>query len=279
MRSKHLGRSVARQWERTGAVATSYAYLVSNLKGIGMRHRSAAGKDEEMASTERATAATPLPEELDLLVSLAAGGDGAAFARVMRRHNRLMYRTARSLLRDDGESEEAVQDAYLNAWHALPQFRGESRLPTWLVRIVMNQAMSRLRRRSGVVLPFSSLDLPDGGQEELDMRTTSPQSQEPLQAVQRAEFRKLIERHIDKLPEQFRTVFVLRALEEWSIEEVAQLLQVPEATVRTRFFRARAQLREALARDIDFAMEDIFAFDGERCDRIVAAVLLLIKPH
>jgi RNA polymerase sigma-70 factor (ECF subfamily) len=85
--------------------------------------------------------------------------------------------------------------------------------------------------------------------------------------------RRLVEARIDELPELFRTVFILRAVEEMTVEEVSSALQIPEATVRTRFFRARAQLRESLSRDMDFALEDAFSFDGARCDRIVASVL------
>ena len=92
----------------------------------------------------------------------------------------------------------------------------------------------------------------------------------------RADVRRLVEARIDRLPEAFRTVFILRAVEESSVGEVAAALQVPEATVRTRYFRARALLREGLARDIDIALNDAFSFDGARCDRIVARVLALL---
>ena len=95
----------------------------------------------------------------------------------------------------------------------------------------------------------------------------------PDRALVRAELRAIIERKLDELPEAFRTVFVLRSVEEMSVEEVAQTLNLPEATVRTRHFRARSLLRESLAQDIDIAERDVWAFDGERCDRIVAAVL------
>jgi RNA polymerase sigma-70 factor (ECF subfamily) len=215
---------------------------------------------------------TTAPEEPGDVVARAAAGDARAFEDIMRRYNRLMYRTARSVLRDDAESEDAVQEAYLKAWRALPGFRGDSRLSTWLVRIVMNQALSRLRRRNGVVVSFGAIGLAEEEQEEFPMQSDrSPP--DPEDAARRAELARLVERHIDRLPEQFRTVFVLRALEEMSAQEVAHALHIPEATVRTRFFRARAQLRESLARDIDFATEDAFSFDGARCDRIVAAVL------
>lgn len=95
----------------------------------------------------------------------------------------------------------------------------------------------------------------------------------------RAEMRKLLEAHIDRLPDLYRTVFVLRAVEEMSVDEVSQALKIPEPTVRTRFFRARSLLRESLASDIDITLSDAFSFDGERCDRIVAGVLAKLSPH
>lgn len=98
-------------------------------------------------------------------------------------------------------------------------------------------------------------------------------SEQPERAALRSQARRLLEKSIDALPDAFRTVFMLRAIEEMSVEETAATLEIPEATVRTRYFRARSLLREALAREIDFAFEDAFAFDGARCDRIVATVL------
>jgi RNA polymerase sigma-70 factor (ECF subfamily) len=103
-------------------------------------------------------------------------------------------------------------------------------------------------------------------------------AERPDMAASRSELRKLLENRIDRLPEAFRSVFILRALEELSVEETAECLGIPEATVRTRFFRARSQLREALARDVDLATEEAFGFDGERCDRIVANVLSRVSP-
>ena len=98
-------------------------------------------------------------------------------------------------------------------------------------------------------------------------------SQQPEQSAQRAELRRIIEKKIDDLPEAFRTVFMLRAVEEMSVEDVAASLGIPEATVRTRYFRAKGLLRESLARELDYALEGAFSFDGARCDRIVAGVL------
>jgi RNA polymerase sigma-70 factor (ECF subfamily) len=189
----------------------------------------------------------------------------------MRRYNRRLYRVARSILRDDAEAEDALQEAYLQAYRALPDFRGESSLATWLTRIVMNAALMR-RRRTGRMAEVIEL----GAEPVMEQHGGAPdqdESGQPEQAALRAQARGLIEAKIDGLPEVFRTVFILRAVEELSVDETGKLLGIPEATVRSRYFRARAMLREALARELDFAMEDAFGFDGARCDRIVEGVM------
>jgi RNA polymerase sigma-70 factor (ECF subfamily) len=205
------------------------------------------------------------------LAARAAAGDAQAFETIMRRHNRLLFRSARSILKSDAETEDAVQEAYLSAWRALGSFRDEARLSTWLVRIVLNEAFKRVRRGSGKVVSFdTAMELQDP-QPEASMEADP--DEQPERLASRAEVRRLMEARIDDLPELFRTVFVLRAVEELTVDEVAAALRVPEATVRTRFFRARALLRASLSRDIDFALEDAFSFAGVRCDRIVAHVL------
>ena len=206
------------------------------------------------------------------IVQRIAGGDDDAFTLLMRRHNQKMYRTARSILRDDAEAEDAVQAAYLLAYRAMGTFRGDARLSTWLVRIVVNEAVARSRKRShsAKVIHLSGDAGYDEAMAEAPMdEATFPQ---PEQAALRAEARRLLERRIDALPDAFRTVFMLRAVEEMSVEEAATILGISQVTVRTRYFRAKSLLREALAREIDFAFEDAFAFAGERCDRIVAGV-------
>ncbi|WP_162574427.1 RNA polymerase sigma factor [Variovorax sp. PBL-H6] len=209
------------------------------------------------------------------LAERAAQGDALAFQLIMRRHNRLLFRTARSILKNDDDAQDALQDAYLRAWRALGSFRAESRLSTWLVRIVANEALGRLRRRgSAQVIPFDTAveagDTPEGTWMQADP------NEQPERSAMRGETRQLIEAGIDALPEVFRTVFVLRAVEDLSIEEVAAALGIPEATVRSRFFRARGLLREALSREIDVAIGDAFSFAGARCDRIVARVMAVI---
>ena len=218
------------------------------------------------------------PKAQDAELAARAGrGDTAAFEALMRRHNRTLFRTARAILRDDADAEDALQEAYLQAYHALPGFRSEARFSTWMVRIVANEALARLRKetRRAQILPIQSADATPGLAELVDDSPMNDQRPEP--SAERAEVRRLLESQIDALPDAYRMVFMLRAVEEMPVEEVATVLQIPEATVRTRFFRARSLLREALAQKLDLAYADAFAFAGERCDRIVAAVLARLK--
>jgi RNA polymerase sigma-70 factor (ECF subfamily) len=225
-----------------------------------------------MKSTAKArTVPQPGPAADTELAARAAAGDHRAFEAIMRQHNRLLFRTARSILLNDEEAEDALQEAYLQAFRAIGQFRAEAKLSTWLVRIVVNQALARLRRRKAeMVLLDAAMETAEPGAEEAWM-DPHPANQPEMAAVH-AEARRFIEARIDKLPEAFRTVFVLRALEELTVEETAAALGIPEETVRSRFFRARHLLREGLLRDMDLACEDAFSFAGERCDRIVANV-------
>ena len=200
-----------------------------------------------------------------------------AFRALMREHNQALFRTARAILRDDAEAEEAVQEAWMQAYRGLESFRGDSKLSTWLIRIAANEALGRLRRRkrTAEVIPMSIDDSADESARD-NMPDETPGAGPDVQAM-RGEVRRLIEKRIDALPDQFRAVFVLRAVEELSVEETAAALDIPEATVRTRFFRARSLLRESLSREMDMAVENAFEFLGARCDRITAAVMARIR--
>lgn len=214
------------------------------------------------------------------LVSLSMAGSNPAFALIMRRHNRLLFRTARSILKNDDDTQEAVQEAYLLAWHALATFRTEARLSTWLVRIVINEALGRLRRQGrqpARVVPLHGAMNDDA--DILEMQMPANPDDQPDSALMRTQVRQQIEARIDTLPDAFRTVFMLRGVQDLSVEEVAMALGLPEATVRSRYFRARSLLREGLSRDIDMAMADAFSFAGERCDHIVTGVLARIAEE
>ena len=207
------------------------------------------------------------------LAARIARHDPAAFEALMRRHNGKLFRVARAILRDDGEAEDALQDAYVDAYRHIGDFRGGSRLVTWLTRIVINHSLMRLRRqkRDRVVVPIDRHRSDDRELPEVDV--PDRRSESPSDATLRGEIRRILERRIDELPVAFRTVFVMRDVEDMTVQETADCLSIPSATVRTRLFRARALLRQALERDIDTATLDVFGFAGARCDRIVAAVL------
>lgn len=217
-------------------------------------------------------APTPSVDDVELIRRIARG-DHAAFEPLMRRHNSRLFRVARAILRDDAEAEDALQDAYLDAYRHINTFRGEAPPRTWLTRIVINQALMRLRRqkRDRVVVPFSDRSTIEPDHREAEM--ADEKSESPHAAALRAEMRRMLERRIDELPMAFRTVFVMREIEDMTVEETAECLSIPSATVRTRLFRARALLRDALERDMDTAAVGVFGFAGDRCDRIVARVL------
>lgn len=218
----------------------------------------------------------PLKDASDAdLARRVAQGEPAAFEMLMRRHNRTLYRTARAILRDDAEAEDALQEAYLQAYRAIGAFRGEAKLSTWLARIVANEALMRVRRhaRRAEIVPLR----PAMPESEINQIVDTNMDETPEISAQRTEMRSLLEREIDSLPDDFRAVFVLRAVEEMSVEETAEALGIPPATVRTRLFRARSLLREGLAAKIDLACEEAFTFAGARCDRIVANVMERIE--
>lgn len=215
------------------------------------------------------------PAALDdvTLARRVADRDEPALRELLRRHNQRLFRTARAILRDDAEAEDAVQEAYMKAIRAIGSFRAEAKLSTWLTRIAANEALERLRRRKRAeVLPLE----PDV---EPTPQDDAPQPDTPEQLAMRAEARRIVERRIDALPEAFRTVFVLRMVEEMTVEETSAALGVPEATVRTRLFRARSLLRESLARELDIAVEGAFGFAGARCERITEAVLARLRAE
>jgi RNA polymerase sigma-70 factor (ECF subfamily) len=216
--------------------------------------------------THAAFASSARPTDTELIARILSG-DMRALETLMRLHNRTLYRTARAILRDDAEAEDAVQEAYLQAYRALGTFRGESKLSTWLVRITANEALMRHRRNARAAMVATDVD-PD----HLVSDEAGPESD-----AQRSEMRRLLEARIDALPDPYRAVFVLRALEELSVEETAAALGIPDATVRTRDFRARGLLREWMAGDIDTTLADAFAFAGARCERIVGEVFARLR--
>jgi RNA polymerase sigma-70 factor (ECF subfamily) len=212
------------------------------------------------------------------LVARALARDAGALAEIMRRNNRRLYRAAWGILRDEQEAEDAVQDCYLKAFAALPNFRGEAALSTWLTRIAINEALMRRRKRQsqaasiGNVIPLRPEGMPSD--EPAEDPTLSPES-----AAMRTQLRPYLEQAVGSLPEDQRAVFVLRALEELSVEETAQILDLNPQTVRTRFLRARRKLQEQLQRELKLTFGEMLPFAGARCDRLVERVLKLMSAE
>ena len=192
---------------------------------------------------------------------------------LVRRYDQLLYRTARSILKDDSEAEDAVQEAFLLAHRGIAKFRQDAKLSTWLVRIVANVAIGRLRKntRRHRIIQLGDNVL----QEQRDLRKDAPEG--PDEALSRADTRRLIETNIDALPDPYRVVFVLRAVQELSVEETSEALGIPKATVRSRFSRARSLLRKLLSKELEVALGDVFPFAGVRCERMVDSVMTRLE--
>ncbi|MBF9195284.1 RNA polymerase sigma factor [Microvirga terrestris] len=226
------------------------------------------------------TAATPLLNSLDdmALVERAQHRDPAALRQIMEQNNRRLYRIARSVLGDDTEAEDVVQDTYMRAFTHLEGFRGEARLGTWLTRIALNEALGRLRTRRASV-DLNQLDMiNEQGASRVIYLPLTRQEVDPEAAAARVEIRRLIERAVDQLPDPFRIVFVLRDIEEMSIEATAGQLGLRPETVKTRLHRARRLLRQNLDKTLSSALADTFPFAGARCARITQAVLARLCP-
>ena len=222
------------------------------------------------AGTE-ASAGAGLDADGTLLARILAG-DNRAFSELMRKYNRRLYRVARSVVRDDSEAEDVVQEAYLRAFSALPEFRGESSLATWLTRIVFNEALQRRRRR--VEQPVAQPNPPPETQSQvIPFPFAGHRTVDPEHVIAQREIFRLMERAIDDLPEDFRTVLVARVIEDMSIEETADLLGLKPETVKTRLHRARRLLKGALADHIGPLFSDVFPFDGARCGRMTEALV------
>lgn len=196
-------------------------------------------------------------------------GETALFEVLMRRHNRRIYRTVRSILRDEGESEDAMQATYLSALGHLGDFQGDAAFSTWLTRIAVNEALARLRRRSHLV-PV----------EEAPERAPADGAAGPADPERRAAARELVavlERAVDRLPASYRTVFMLREVEGLSTAEAATSLSITEDLAKVRLHRARAALRSELLSLLGEDAPSAFEFDARRCDRVVRAVMARLR--
>ena len=211
------------------------------------------------------------------LVGLALRRDIEACRFIIQTHNIRLYRVARGILGDDSEAEDAVQDAYVQAFTHLSSFPGEAQLATWLTRIVINEALGRLRAKRPTVDLKEVDQLDELGAVPMLSSSNVRSHNDPEAAAARTELRHLLEHAIDALPDPFRTVFVLRDVQELSVEETAAQLNLRPESVRTRLFRARRILRASLGDAVGSAILGAFPFGGDRCARTANIVLLRLK--
>ena len=201
------------------------------------------------------------------VVSRVLAGDTALFEIVIRRYNQLLYRVARSILHDDTEAEDVMQEAYVRAYEHLDQFAGRAQFRTWLTRIAINEALARVERNKRFHQPDPATPQPGDDMDHFASSDPSPEEQ-----VVNSEMRHLVENAISRLPEAYRCVFVLRDVEQVSTEEVARILNLSESTVKVRLHRARRTLRRTVFQRTGQQVVRAFPFDAVRCDRIVARV-------
>jgi RNA polymerase sigma-70 factor (ECF subfamily) len=215
-----------------------------------------------------------IPEAMGLpdieVVRRIRGGEAGLFEVLMRRYNQRLYRAARSIVKDDDEAEDVMQQAYVNAFQHLDQFAERASFATWLTRIAVHEALAR-RRRSGRAVEFEPMEM-DEGRDALASPDPDPEEQ-----ALTGELRRALETALDCLPPMYRAVFMLREVEGLTTAETADCLETTEDVVKTRLHRARSLLQRELLARAGAGARHAFTFGGFRCDRVVGAVLAQIQ--
>jgi len=222
-------------------------------------------------------AEVPTPQELlpdEEVVARVLAGETGMFEIVMRRHNQRLYRVARAILRNDGEAEDVMQDAYVRAYEHLDQFAGRAKFSTWLTRIAVHEALARQRRGNR----YQELE-PTSEREGDPMDRFASLAQDPEQQASNSEIRRLLEEAIEKLPDAYRTIFMLRDVEDMSTADAADILEITEDNVKVRLHRARALLRKSLYARAGMERKEAFNFHARRCDRVVKNVFARIQKQ
>ena len=207
------------------------------------------------------------------MVKRVLAGETALYEILMRRYNQRLYRVARSILRNDVDAEDVMQEAYVRAYQHLNQFAGEAKFSTWLTKIAVYEALGRLRRQGRTENLDSVLD----SDRHVMARMTSD-TRDPERQAYDDELRVVLEGAVDSLPEIYRMVFVLRSVEGLSVAETAGCLDIGAEAVKTRLHRARSPLRKDLQERAGLVTAQTFPFHLSRCDRVVEAVFRRIAP-
>ncbi|HEY7911361.1 MAG TPA: RNA polymerase sigma factor [Blastocatellia bacterium] len=207
----------------------------------------------------------------DEVIRRVKAGEKALFEVIMRRYNQRLYRVTRSILGDDTEAEDVTQDAYVRSYLHLDQFDGRAKFSTWLTKIAVHEALARLRKRERVVEIDAELGSMEGRM-KLESKAPSPE-----QEVLTNTIRIVLETAVERLPQSYRSVFVMREVEQMSTAETAESLDISEESVKVRLHRARALLRKHIYAQTGAATAGAFQFLGARCDRMVSSVLVRIE--
>ena len=222
--------------------------------------------------TETITSQDPLNDEG--VVARVLAGETSVFEIVMRRYNQRLYRVARAILRNDSEAEDVMQDAYVRAYEHLDQLAGRAKFSTWLTRIAVHEALTRQRR--GRYQELEPMSEGDGGD---PMDGFASMALNPEEQASNSQIRSLLEEAVEELPDAYRTVFMLRDVEEMSTTDTANVLEITEENVKVRLHRARALLRKSLYARAGMERKEAFNFHAVRCDRVVKNVFERIKKQ
>ena len=225
-------------------------------------------------TTQTGTVISQDPLSDDEVVARVLAGETSIFEIVIRRYNQRLYRVARAILRNDGEAEDVMQDAYVRAYEHLDQFAGRAKFSTWLTRIAVHEALAR-QRRGNRYQELEPMSESDGD----PMDGFASMALTPEEQVSNSEIRSLLEKAVEKLPDAYRTVFVLRDIEEMSTTDTANALEISEENVKVRLHRARALLRKILYDRAGMERKEAFNFHAVRCDRVAKNVFERIQKH
>lgn len=227
------------------------------------------------APVQSSKPAAALAQDIDdlALIERIIAGDVRAFELLMRRHNQKLYRAARSILLNDADAEEAVQEAWWKAYKHFKEFRGDAKPSTWLTRIAVNEALMRRRRNKSRSAVIQSVEPSLPGDDMPTIQIKAPPGVRPDERMHNLQLRHALEEQIDALPEIYRTAFMLCGVDQMSAKDAAKALGIRPVTVRVRYMRARRMLRSSLTKQLNIDSATAFSFAGARCDRIVEGVM------
>jgi RNA polymerase sigma-70 factor (ECF subfamily) len=252
-------------------VVTFDSYRVPGRRFVAEEYEMGVAVPQAISIARMNCAAWDKVDDVEL-VRRIRGGETALYEIVMRRYNRRIYRVARAILRSDSEAEDVMQETYVRAYEHLNEFAGSAKFATWLTKIAVYEAWARLRRQGLLHAPAST----SGANLDIISRAMTDE-RDPERQTYDGELRSILERAIEALPENYRSVFILRVVEGLDVNETAAALGIGTEAVKTRLHRGRALLRKELERRAGIVAPELFPFHLSRCDRVVESVMQRIS--